>query len=87
MKLTIATAGSRGDAQPYVALALGLRAAGHEVKIAGDPEFEAYRARWKANNYRWLKTTLAQHTEAGPRISYQEVDTSLYPPTEPRDYR
>ena len=40
MRLTIATAGSRGDAQPYVALALGLAAAGHEVKIAGDPEFE-----------------------------------------------
>ena len=41
MRLTIVTAGSRGDAQPYVALGLGLREAGHEVKIAGDPEFEA----------------------------------------------
>lgn len=41
MKLTIATAGSRGDAQPYIALGKGLRAAGHQVTIAGDPEFAA----------------------------------------------
>jgi UDP:flavonoid glycosyltransferase YjiC (YdhE family) len=40
MKLTIATAGSRGDAQPYVALGLGLQAAGHEVLLASDPAFE-----------------------------------------------
>ncbi len=40
MRVTIATAGSRGDAQPYVALGLGLRTAGHAVKIAGDPAFE-----------------------------------------------
>ncbi len=42
MKLTIATAGSRGDVQPYVALGLGLQAAGHEVKIAADAAFEAF---------------------------------------------
>ena len=40
MKLVIATAGSRGDAQPYVALGMGLAAAGHEVKIAAALEFE-----------------------------------------------
>jgi succinate dehydrogenase / fumarate reductase flavoprotein subunit len=58
-----------------------------EGRFAGDPEFEEYRARWKANNERWLKTTIAEHTEAGPRISYQAVDTGVYPPVEPRDYR
>ena len=58
-----------------------------EGRFAGDPEFEEYRARWKANNERWLKTTIAEHTEAGPRISYQAVDTSVLPPVEPRDYR
>ncbi len=42
MKLTIATAGSRGDVQPYVALGLGLQAAGHEVKIAADHQFEGF---------------------------------------------
>lgn len=58
-----------------------------EGRFPGDPEFEAYRTRWQANNDRWLKTTIAVQTETGPQIGYQEVDTSLYPPTEPRDYR
>jgi sterol 3beta-glucosyltransferase len=39
VKLTIATAGSRGDVQPYVALGRGLQAAGHEVRIAADETF------------------------------------------------
>ena len=34
MRLTIPTTGSRGDVQPYVALGLGLQAAGHHVRIA-----------------------------------------------------
>lgn len=58
-----------------------------EGKFPGDPEFEAYRARWKENNDRWLKTTVVEHREDGPQIHYQQVDTSLVPPTEPRDYR
>jgi UDP:flavonoid glycosyltransferase YjiC (YdhE family) len=33
MKVTILTAGSRGDVQPYIALGLGLQAAGHSVRI------------------------------------------------------
>lgn len=58
-----------------------------EGRFPGDPEFENYRARWHANNARWLKTTIAEQGADGPRLSYQEVDTSVYPPTEPRDYR
>jgi succinate dehydrogenase / fumarate reductase flavoprotein subunit len=58
-----------------------------EGKFPGDAEFEAYRARWKENNERWLKTTVVEHREDGPQIHYQQVDTSLVPPTEPRDYR
>ena len=42
MRITIATAGSRGDVQPYVALALGLAARGHTVKIATHAPFEAF---------------------------------------------
>lgn len=34
MRITILAIGSRGDAQPYTALGLGLQQAGHEVKIA-----------------------------------------------------
>jgi succinate dehydrogenase / fumarate reductase, flavoprotein subunit len=58
-----------------------------EGKFPGDPEFEAYRARWQANNEQWLKTTIAEHTDDGPALSYREVDLSVYPPTDPRDYR
>jgi succinate dehydrogenase / fumarate reductase, flavoprotein subunit len=52
-----------------------------------DPEVAAYHERWRANNARWLKTTLAEHRPEGPHISYSEVDTSVLEPTEPRDYR
>jgi len=58
-----------------------------EGKFPGDPEFEAYRAKWKENNDEWLKTTVAEHTPEGPRISYEEVDISVLPPEQPRDYR
>ncbi len=58
-----------------------------EGKFPGDPEFEAYRKAWKANNERWLKTSIAEHTKEGPRISYEAVDTSILPPEQPRDYR
>ena len=42
MKITIATVGTRGDAQPYVALGLGLQEAGHQVQLATDPLFQAF---------------------------------------------
>jgi succinate dehydrogenase / fumarate reductase flavoprotein subunit len=58
-----------------------------EGKFAGDPEFEAYRARWKTNEAAWLKTSIAEHTPDGPQIGYEPVDTSILPPEEPRDYR
>ncbi len=40
MRLTIPTTGSRGDVQPYIALGLGLQAAGHHVRIASHADFE-----------------------------------------------
>jgi sterol 3beta-glucosyltransferase len=39
MHVTLVTAGSRGDVDPYLALGLGLRAAGHQVRLASTPEF------------------------------------------------
>lgn len=46
MRITILTLGSRGDVQPYVALGLGFRAAGHRVRVATHGEFESFiRAR------------------------------------------
>jgi UDP:flavonoid glycosyltransferase YjiC (YdhE family) len=42
MLFTLVTAGSRGDIQPYVALALGLRRAGHAVRVASHETFRAF---------------------------------------------
>jgi succinate dehydrogenase / fumarate reductase flavoprotein subunit len=58
-----------------------------EGKFAGDPEYEAYKARWKANNEKWMKHTLATHTPDGPKLEYVPVETSIMPPETPRDYR
>ena len=58
-----------------------------EGKFAGDPEFEQYRRDWKAKNERWLKTSVVSWSDDRPSIDYEAVDTSLYPPEEPRDYR
>src|SRR5918997_5470829 len=42
MRITITTGGSRGDVQPYVALGLGLKEAGHEVLLAAPATFEGF---------------------------------------------
>jgi succinate dehydrogenase / fumarate reductase flavoprotein subunit len=56
-------------------------------KKAGDPEFEAYVATWKANQERWLKATVAEAAPEGPAITYVPVDPSVLAPVQPRDYR
>ncbi len=40
MKIAIVAMGSRGDVQPYVALGVGLKAAGHSVKLVTHENFE-----------------------------------------------
>lgn len=42
MRITIITVGTRGDVQPYIALGVGLKKAGHNVRIAAAPNFEAF---------------------------------------------
>jgi succinate dehydrogenase / fumarate reductase flavoprotein subunit len=58
-----------------------------EGKFEGDPEYEEYKAQWKANNEKWLKHTIATYTADGPQIDYAPVDVSILPPEKPRDYR
>jgi succinate dehydrogenase / fumarate reductase flavoprotein subunit len=58
-----------------------------EGKFPGDPEFEKYRKKWKKNNEKWLKTTVAEYTPDGSKITYEDVDTSVLPVEQPRDYR
>jgi UDP:flavonoid glycosyltransferase YjiC (YdhE family) len=42
MRIAIHTLGTRGDVQPYLALALGLKTAGHTVMIAAPTQYEAF---------------------------------------------
>ena len=42
MKIAITTVGTRGDLQPYIALGLGLRDAGHEVLIVSSKNEEFF---------------------------------------------
>ena len=42
MKITILALGTRGDVQPYLALGLGLKEAGHQVKLASSDIFEDF---------------------------------------------
>lgn len=42
MRVTVMTVGSRGDIQQYLAIALGLREAGHDVRFATHAEFEPF---------------------------------------------
>ena len=42
LRVTCLTIGSRGDVQPYIALAKGLMADGHQVKIATHKEFKEW---------------------------------------------
>jgi UDP:flavonoid glycosyltransferase YjiC (YdhE family) len=44
VKIVLSTFGSRGDVQPMLALALGLRAAGHDALLIGPPEKAAWAA-------------------------------------------
>ncbi len=56
-------------------------------KFPGDPEYDAYVRRWKANNEKWLRHTMVTHTPDGPKIDYKPVETTVLPPETPRDYR
>jgi UDP:flavonoid glycosyltransferase YjiC (YdhE family) len=42
MRIAVHTLGTRGDVQPYLALALRLKATGHEVLVAAPSQFEAF---------------------------------------------
>jgi len=41
---------------------------------------EEWCRRFRENNEKWLKTSVARHTPDGPEISYEDVNTTLLPP-------
>jgi len=69
------------------AFELPLPASGPASRDPESPQWRQYRERWEANNERWLKTTVAEHTLDGPRIEFEPVDLSVLAPDQPRDYR
>jgi len=42
MRVTITTGGSRGEVEPYVALGLELKNAGHKVRIVAQAPFQEF---------------------------------------------
>jgi len=54
-----------------------------------DENLDEQARRWcrefKARNDKWLKTTIAEHTDGGPKLTYEDIDVSLIPPR-PRTY-
>jgi len=49
------------------------------------PEYQEFLVRWKENNQKWLKTTIAEWAKDGPTITYEPVDAGLIEPV-PRRY-
>ena len=48
-------------------------------------EAETWCDAFKLRNDRWLKSTIAVHNGREPKLTYEDVDTSLIPPR-PRTY-
>jgi len=51
MKITICTFGSRGDTQPYVAVARGLQQMGHHVTLVASPDLAGWIRSYGINVY------------------------------------
>lgn len=49
MKITILTYGSRGDVQPFLALAVGLKKRGHDITLAAPHRFETFIAQYNVS--------------------------------------
>jgi UDP:flavonoid glycosyltransferase YjiC (YdhE family) len=86
MKITILSVGTRGDVQPYIALGLGLRAAGNDVRIAAASNFEQFvreygleYAQLEGNFRELMETDTMQQLMArhNPIHAYHEITMML----------
>ncbi len=70
MRVLLGVIGSRGDVQPMVALALGLRRAGHDVRFAASPNFRS-----------WVESYRFPFVPIGPDMETMlgEIGTNLVP--------
>jgi UDP:flavonoid glycosyltransferase YjiC (YdhE family) len=67
MRITIVSAGSQGDIQPYLALAVGLKRRGFNVRFAANSNFAGLAARYaldffpiQVDSYKFVQTPQAQ---------------------------
>ncbi|MEH2260745.1 glycosyltransferase [Nostoc sp.] len=84
LKITILTVGSRGDLQPYCALAIGLMRAGHEVTLATHENFEPFVRKFDlkfapiaGNMQEFLQSEQGQRLIAGEKLKKEEGDKLL----------
>ncbi|MEH1833501.1 MAG: glycosyltransferase [Nostoc sp.] len=84
LKITILTVGSRGDLQPYCALGIGLKRAGHKVKVAAHENFESFVRKFDlefapiAGNFQeFLQSKQGQQLIAGEKLKKEEGDKLL----------
>ncbi|WP_392476430.1 glycosyltransferase [Nostoc sp. C110] len=84
LKITILTVGSRGDLQPYCALAIGLKRAGHEVTVATHENFELFVRKFDlkfaaiaGNMEEFMQSKQGQRLIAGEKLKKEEADKLL----------
>jgi sterol 3beta-glucosyltransferase len=72
MRIVILTAGTRGDTQPYVALGLGFRRAGYQVRVVAGENFESFITQYGLE-FAPIHTNLAEllHSEAAQKVLEQ----------------
>lgn len=87
MNITILTAGTRGDIQPYVALAKQLKDAGYTVRLGAPANFEAFAsshgisfAPLRADYYQLMDSPEGQSLKSGNPIRVmQHMKTTVFP--------
>lgn len=86
MKIAVLAVGTRGDVQPYIALGLGLQAAGNDVRIAAASNFEQFissygleYARLEGNFRELMETDTMQRlmVKRNPLHAYREMTAML----------
>jgi sterol 3beta-glucosyltransferase len=79
MRVTLIAIGARGDVQPTVGLAIGLREAGHDVRVATHPRFEALVRSRDVDFAPVTEGDLSRARETEEGRKWQERDSRILP--------
>jgi sterol 3beta-glucosyltransferase len=84
LKITILTVGSVGDVQPYCALGIGLKRAGHEVTVAANENFSSFVRQFDLefaaiapNMEEFLQSKKGQRLIAGEKLRLEDEEKLL----------